>query len=210
MASTSTNKQPLMVDRPFFRGAKVNSGSTVIANASNPDFGDLIQLVRVGDLPSEDGALVEDIFLVSAEGYPDNGGVRSAAFGVYVYAPNQAAPSTSTPLLVAKFEVGLSGSTEGVNLRQCILRKDTFFVSVTSVTDPLLCRAVSVPPVCQSWLKAVFIDPWLGARAQMTLAGTPTNQRNLSLAFRLLLEPAHSISFRRRYRSRINSDLISI
>jgi hypothetical protein len=238
MASTSTNKQPLMVDRPFFRGAKINSGSTVIADASNPDFGDLIQLVRVGDLPSEDGALVEDIFVVSAEGYPNDGGVRTAAFGVYVYAPNQAAPSTSTSLLVGKFEVGLSGSTEGViqrvelpalspllrrqatptsstrlsaaNLKRCILRKDTFFVSVTSVTDPLLCRAVSAPPVCQSWLKAVSIDPWLGVRARMTLAGTPTSQRNLSLAFRLLLELAHSISFRRRYRSRINSDLISI
>jgi hypothetical protein len=210
----------------------------VIADASNPDFGDLIQLVRVGDLPSEDGALVEDIFVVSAEGYPNDGGVRTAAFGVYVYAPNQAAPFYVHARFVGKFEVGLSGSTEGViqrvelpatvaptpqtgdtslftrlsaaNLRPCILRKDTFFVSVTSVTDPLLCRAVSVPPVCQSWLKAVFIDPWLGARAQMTLAGTPTSQRNLSLAFRLLLEPAHSISFRRRYRSRINSDLISI
>lgn len=114
MSSTSTNKQPLMVDRPFLRGAKVNSGTTVIADASNPDFGDLIQLVRVGDLPSEDGALVEDVFVVSAEGYPNNGGVRSAAFGVYVYAPNQAAPSTSTPLLISKFEVGLSGDTEGL------------------------------------------------------------------------------------------------
>ena len=114
MASTSTNKQPLMVDRPLFRGARINNGTTVIANASNPDFGDLIQLVRVGDLPSEDGALIEDIFVVSAEGYPNRSGVRTAAFGVYVYAPNQAAPSTSTSLLVGKFEVGLSGSTEGV------------------------------------------------------------------------------------------------
>jgi hypothetical protein len=114
MASTSTNKQPLMVDRPFFRGAKVNNGTTVIADSSNPDFGDLIQLVRVGDIPSEDGALVEDLFVVSSEGYPNDGGVRSAAFGVYVYAPNQAAPSTSTPLLIGKFEVGLSGDTEGL------------------------------------------------------------------------------------------------
>jgi len=114
MASTSTNKQPLMVDRPFFRGAKINSGSTVVSDASNPDFSDLVQLVRVGDLPSEDGALVEDIFVVSAEGYPNNGGVRTAAFGVYVYAPNQAAPSTSTPLLINKFQVGLSGDTEGL------------------------------------------------------------------------------------------------
>jgi len=103
-----------MVDRPFFRGAKFNNGSTVVSNPSNPDFSDLVQLVRVGDLPSEDGALVEDIFVVSAEGYPDNSGVRSAAFGVYVYAPNQSAPSTSAALLVSKFEVGLSGSTEGI------------------------------------------------------------------------------------------------
>ena len=114
MASTSTNKQPLMVDRPFFRGARINNGSTVISNPGNPDFADLVQLVRVGDIPSEDGALVEDIFVVSAEGYPDNSGIRTAAFGVYVYAPNQSAPSTSTALLVGKFEVGLSGSTEGV------------------------------------------------------------------------------------------------
>jgi hypothetical protein len=114
VASTSTNKQPLMVDRPFFRGAKINNGTTVVADASSPDFGDLIQLVRVGDIPSEDGALVEDLFVVSAEGYPNESGVRSAAFGVYVYAPNQAAPSTSTPLLIGKFEVGLSGDTEGL------------------------------------------------------------------------------------------------
>ena len=79
MSSTSTNKQPLMVDRPFLRGAKVNNGTTVVTNTSSPDFGDLIQLVRVGDLPSEDGALVEDIFVVANEGYPNNGGVRSAA-----------------------------------------------------------------------------------------------------------------------------------
>jgi len=103
-----------MVDRPFFRGARLNNGTTVVSDPSNPDFGDLVQLVRVGDIPSEDGALVEDIFVVSAEGYPNNGGTRSAAFGVYVYAPNQAAPSTSTSLLINKFEVGLSGDTEGI------------------------------------------------------------------------------------------------
>lgn len=103
-----------MVDRPFFRGARVNNGTTVVAQPANPDFSDLIQLVRVGDIPSEDGALVEDIFVVSQEGYPDDSGVRTASFGVYVYAPNQAAPSTSTSLLIGKFQVGLSGATEGL------------------------------------------------------------------------------------------------
>jgi hypothetical protein len=102
-----------MVDRPFLRGAKVNSATTVV-DSTNPSFGDLVQLVRVGDVPSEDSALVEDLFVVSNEGYPNNGGVRSAAFGVYVFAPNQAAPSTSASLMIGKFEVGLSGDTEGL------------------------------------------------------------------------------------------------
>ena len=116
MASTSTNKQPLMVDRPFLRGARITSATTKV-DSSNPNFGDLIQLVRVGDIPSEDAALVEDLFVVSNEGYPNRSGVRSASFGIYVYAPNQAAPSTSASMMVGKFEVGLSGDTEGLILR---------------------------------------------------------------------------------------------
>ena len=83
-------------------------------DASNPEFANLIQLVRVGDIPSEDAALVEDIFVVSNEGYPDDAGSYTSAFGIYVYAPNQAAPSTSAAMMIGKFEVGLSGGTEGL------------------------------------------------------------------------------------------------
>ena len=72
-----------MVDRPFLRGARITSATTTV-DSSNPNFGDLIQLVRVGDIPSEDAALVEDLFVVSNEGYPHRSGVRSAAFGIYV------------------------------------------------------------------------------------------------------------------------------
>ena len=115
MASTSTNKQPLMVDRPFLRGARITS-STTTCDPTNPSLGDLIQLVRVGDLPSEDGALVEDITIVSNEDYPDNSGVRTADIGLYVYMPNQSAPSTSAALMIGRFEVGLSGSTFGYPL----------------------------------------------------------------------------------------------
>ena len=99
-----------MVDRPFMRGARFTDGSPIV-NAANPDFANLVQLVRVGDIPSEDAALVEDLFVVSNEGYPDDGGIYSAAFGLYIYAPNQAAPATSFPMLWGKFEVGLSGNT---------------------------------------------------------------------------------------------------
>ena len=113
MASTSTNKQPLMVDRPFMRGARFTQGSPAV-NTTEPDFSILSQLVRVGDIPSEDAALVEDMFVVSNEGYGDDAGMYTAAFGVYIYAPNQSAPSTSFPLMIGKYEVGLSGSTEGL------------------------------------------------------------------------------------------------
>lgn len=112
MASTSTNKQPCLIDRPFLRGASIVGGQTTV-NPVNPSFSDLIQLVRVGDLPSEDAALVEDITIVSNEDYPDDSGVRTCDIAFYVYAPNQTAPSTQKPLMIGRVEVGLSGSTFG-------------------------------------------------------------------------------------------------
>jgi hypothetical protein len=101
MSSTSTNKQPLMVDRPFLRGAKVNNGTTVVTNTSSPDFGDLIQLVRVGDLPSEDGALVEDIFVVSG----DTEGLIQRVELPATVAPT---PQTGDTNLVRPIEIGKS------------------------------------------------------------------------------------------------------
>ena len=115
MSTTTTNKVPALIDRPFLRGARVNS-STSTADPTNPNLTDLIQLVRVGDNPSEDAALVEDISIISNEDYPDNSGIRTCDIGLYVYAPNQAAPSTSAALMVGRFEVGLSGSTFGYPL----------------------------------------------------------------------------------------------
>ena len=103
----------MMVDRPFFRGARLNS-TTPVVDVVNPNFSNLVQLVRVGDLPSEDGAVIEDLFVTSKEAYPDDSGTRAASFGVYVYAPNQSAPSTAVPLQIAAFTVGLSGSTFGL------------------------------------------------------------------------------------------------
>ena len=68
----------MMVDHPFLRGATITS-ATVATNPATPQFSTLIQLVRVGDVPSEDAAVVEDIFVVSNEGYPDDGGVRACS-----------------------------------------------------------------------------------------------------------------------------------
>jgi len=116
MATTSTNKSPCLIDRPFLRGARITNATSTVSNPSSPSLGDLIQLVRVGALPTEDGAFVEDITIVSNEDYPDRSGIRTADIALYVYAPNQAAPSTSAALMVGRFEVGLSGSTFGYPL----------------------------------------------------------------------------------------------
>ena len=113
MASTSTNKQPCLVDRPFLRGGRINSGTATV-DSTTPSFSNLVQLVRVGDLPTEDGALVEDIFLISNEFYPTNAGRRTADLGLYIYAPNQSAPATSTPLMVTRAEFVLESGTAGL------------------------------------------------------------------------------------------------
>jgi len=138
MASTSTNKSPCLIDRPFLRGARISNGTTVVSS-TNPAFSDLVQLVRVGDLPTEDAGLVEDIFVVSNEGYPDRSGIRTCALGFYVYAPNQASPSTSTALLISKVEVGLSGGTEGAIQH---LELPAVLAPVPSVGDTTLLRPI--------------------------------------------------------------------
>lgn len=153
MASTSTNKQPMMVDRPFLRGCKINAGTSTV-DPSNPNFADLIQLVRVGDIPNEDAALCEDIFVVSNEGYPDNAGVYSAAFGIYVYAPNQAAPSTSASLMLGKFEVGLSGGTEGLIQR---IELPATNAPVPGVGDTDLARPIEIGKMEGLYLEKGYI-----------------------------------------------------
>jgi hypothetical protein len=106
MSSTSTNKQPALIDRPFLRGARITN-STPTCDPTNPNLTDLIQLVRVGDLPSEDAALVEDITIISNEDYPDNGGVRTADIGLYVYMPQRPLWSAGSKWVLAAPLLGI-------------------------------------------------------------------------------------------------------
>ena len=119
MASTSTNKQPCLVDRPFFRGARLDASTPEISNAQsgNPPLTSLIQLLRVGDLPSEDAAVVEDLALVSNEQYSyqpaDTASGVTAEFGLYMYMPNQAAPATSAAIMLGRYAVDLTNDFNG-------------------------------------------------------------------------------------------------
>ena len=119
MASTSTNKQPCLVDRPFFRGARLDASTPEISNSQsgNPPLTSLIQLLRVGDLPSEDAAVVEDLALISNEQYSyqpaDTASGVTAEFGLYMYMPNQAAPATSSAIMLGRYSVDLTNDFNG-------------------------------------------------------------------------------------------------
>ena len=119
MASTSTNKQPCLIDRPFFRGAIATNALPLIteSQSSNPPLTSLVQLLRVGDLPSEDAAVVETLSFVSNETYAYTGDVNASGnfqnFGAYVYMPNQAAPATSAAVLVGRINVGATFDFRG-------------------------------------------------------------------------------------------------
>ena len=121
MAATSTNKQPLLIDRPFLRGAYINSQTPVVSNKYNPPLGDLIQLVRVGDIPSEDGALVESISFISNQDYDDPPGsgdpttdnLHQVEMVIYVYAPDQANPAVARALMVSTVAIDLNAFFTG-------------------------------------------------------------------------------------------------
>jgi len=62
MASTATNKQPLLVDRPFHEGAIVNGSSATVTG----DLGAAgVTGVLLLNCTNNDGALVEDAYAIS-------------------------------------------------------------------------------------------------------------------------------------------------
>ena len=62
MASTATNKQPLLVDRPFHFGAIVNGSS----GSTSPDLGAAgVTGILLLDCTNNDGGLVEDAYSIS-------------------------------------------------------------------------------------------------------------------------------------------------
>ena len=62
MASTATNKQPLLIDRPLHNAAIVNGSS----GSSTPDLGAAgVTGTLLVDCTGNDGALVEDVYAIS-------------------------------------------------------------------------------------------------------------------------------------------------
>jgi len=75
MASTATNKQPLLIDRPLHNAAIVNGSS----GSATPDLGAAgVTGTLLVDCTGNDGALVEDIYAIS----------RGTAYIVNLYLSN--------------------------------------------------------------------------------------------------------------------------
>ena len=86
MASTSTNKQPLLVDRPLF--ASVDLSERVISETSNGiDIAGSNSAILVVDCTKNDGAILDDIFSISrdVDEVQDSEGNTVIGYEVYLY-----------------------------------------------------------------------------------------------------------------------------
>ena len=68
MASTSTNKQPLLIDRVFHEVYDMSTSTILTEKVTGTNFAALIL-----DCTTNDGAIIEDIYLIS-QGQGDNSG----------------------------------------------------------------------------------------------------------------------------------------
>lgn len=68
MASTSTNKQPLLIDRVFHEVYEMSTSTILTEKVTGTNFAALIL-----DCTTNDGAIIEDIYLIS-QGQGDNSG----------------------------------------------------------------------------------------------------------------------------------------
>ena len=69
MASTSTNKPPLLIDRVFHEVYEMSTATILTEKVTGTNFANLIL-----DCTSNDGAIIEDIYIIS-QGQGDNSGV---------------------------------------------------------------------------------------------------------------------------------------
>ena len=84
MASTSTNKQPLLVDRPLF--ASVDLSERIVSETSNGiDIGGSNSAILVLDCTKNDGAVIDDIYSYSRDADEVDGGADGMVIGYEVF-----------------------------------------------------------------------------------------------------------------------------
>jgi hypothetical protein len=103
MATTSTNKIPTMVDRHFLRAARLDSQ---VASYSNAQLNNVVQLLRVGDLPSQDGAIVEDLWIqnLSYGNYYPTVDYLPVLINLYVFIPDSSSPGSYSIFPIGQVE----------------------------------------------------------------------------------------------------------
>ena len=86
MASTSTNKQPLLVDRPLF--ASVDLSERIVSETSNGiDIGGSNSAIILVDCTKNDGAVIDDIYSYSRDAteVDDPDGNKVIGYEVFLY-----------------------------------------------------------------------------------------------------------------------------
>lgn len=102
MASTVTNKQPILPDRPFIFGS-------VLTTEINPRIatvtGNLVELIQLSSDADEDACWVEDVWVNSL-----NAGNTSANLNLYLYDPTASTVATTGGYMFLN-EVAVTGAT---------------------------------------------------------------------------------------------------
>ena len=80
MASTSTNKQPLLIDRVFHEVYEMSTGTILTEKVTGTNFAQLIL-----DCTTNDGAIIEDICIISqGQGTDDQGAAYDYPVNLYL------------------------------------------------------------------------------------------------------------------------------
>ena len=79
MASTSTNKQPLLIDRVFHEVYEMGTQTILTTKVTGTNFAE-----KILDCTSNDGALIEDIYVISQGAGEENGGPVPYAINLYM------------------------------------------------------------------------------------------------------------------------------
>lgn len=92
-----------MIDRHFLRAARLDSQ---VASYSNAQLSNVVQLLRVGDLPSQDGAIVEDLWIqnLSYGNYYPTVDYLPILINLYVFIPDSSSPGSYSIFPIAQIE----------------------------------------------------------------------------------------------------------
>ncbi len=104
MASTSTNKQPLLIDRVFHEVYEMSTQTILTTKVTGTNFAQ-----KILDCTTNDGAMIEDIYVISQGPGDDSGSPVPYAINLYMTTDSDFLRDSAR--FVGQVEASLTGNT---------------------------------------------------------------------------------------------------